>query len=232
MRDDRSTAFAGAVREGLRASANPQRAAGTQAYMKSEMPFLGVGLPEVRRVTTEALARHPPRDWRAAVLELWRSAEYREERYAAIALLRLHAADADLELVEEVAVSGAWWDYVDSVARVAGELLRRDREATSAAMRAWARDEDRWKRRVSIICQLGHKRDTDLQLLYDCIEPNLADPDFFLRKAIGWALREYSKTDPDEVARYVRANAERLSPLSRREALKRVSAERGLPASG
>jgi 3-methyladenine DNA glycosylase AlkD len=219
------------LRAALRAVADPARAPGTQAYMKSEIPFLGVALPDVRRVTSEVLARAPPADWRETVLELWRGAEYREERYAALALLRLHASDADLGVVEEIAVTGAWWDYVDSVARVAGELLRRDRGTVSAAMRVWARDENPWKRRISIICQLGHKGETDLQLLYDCIEPNLDDRDFFLRKAIGRALREYSKTDADEVLRYVRANEARLSPLSRREALKRLNAKRGLPAS-
>jgi 3-methyladenine DNA glycosylase AlkD len=79
-----------------------------------------------------------------------------------------------------------------------------------------------WKRRAAIICQLRRKRDTDLALLYDCIEPNLADGEFFIRKAIGWALRQYAWTDPREVKRYVRAHRGRLSPLSVREALKNV----------
>ncbi len=76
-----------------------------------------------------------------------------------------------------------------------------------------------WKRRAAILCQLRFKRDTDLKLLYDCIEPNLADKQFFIRKAIGWALRQYAWTDPREVKRYVKANRERLSGLSVREAL-------------
>jgi 3-methyladenine DNA glycosylase AlkD len=90
-------------------------------------------------------------------------------------------------------------------------------------MRAWSRDENMWKRRVSIICQLGFKGDTDLDLLYDCIEPNLSDREFFIRKAIGWALRDYAWHDPHEVARYVDEHDDHLSPLSRREATKHIA---------
>jgi len=90
-------------------------------------------------------------------------------------------------------------------------------------MRAWSRDPNLWKRRVSIICQISFKRDTDLELLYASIKPNLADRDFFIRKAIGWALRAYAWTDPKEVARYVREHEAELSGLSRREALKNIS---------
>ena len=223
--------FAEAVRAGLRAAADPARAPAMQAYMKSEQPFLGVPSQGLRRVCRDALAAAPPADWRAAVLDLWRGAGYREERYAALWLLRRHAAEADLALVEEIAVTGAWWDHVDSVAHVAGELLRRDRTTVSRAMRAWAHDPDRWKRRVAIICQLGRRDETDRALLADCIEPSLGERDFFLRKAVGWALREYSKTDPDWVRRYVLEHEARLSPLSRREALRRLGAERGSPAS-
>jgi 3-methyladenine DNA glycosylase AlkD len=80
-----------------------------------------------------------------------------------------------------------------------------------------------WKRRAAVLCQLRRKHDTDLQLLYDCIAPNMADREFFIRKAIGWALRSYAWTNPVEVKRYVRANRARLSPLSVREAMKNIS---------
>ena len=223
------TGFADSVRAGLRDASDPARAPAMQAYMKSEMPFLGVPSPEVKRICRVAPR---PDDWRAAFLDLWRGATHREERYAALWLLRRHAREADLALVEEVALSGAWWDYVDSAARVAGELLLRDRAETSTAMRAWACDPDRWKRRIAIICQLGLRERTDVELLTDAIEPNLGDRDFFVRKAIGWALREHTKTDAAWVLTYLRANEDRLSPLSCREARKWLIAERGLPASG
>jgi len=89
----------------------------------------------------------------------------------------------------------------------------------------WSTDDDMWKRRCAILCQNRAKRATDLAPLYDCIEPSLESKEFFLRKAIGWALRAYAWTDPDEVRRYVTENAERLSGLSRREALKNIRLE-------
>ena len=93
-------------------------------------------------------------------------------------------------------------------------------------MRAWSTDADLWRRRTSIICQVSFRGDADLDLLYAYIEPNMADRDFFIRKAIGWALRTYAWADPDEVVRYVDANRDRLSPLSVREALKNVKRDR------
>ena len=90
-------------------------------------------------------------------------------------------------------------------------------------IKRWSTDADMWRRRSSIICQVGFRGDADLDLLYSCIEPNLADKDFFIRKAIGWALRTYAWADAAEVVRYVAANKDRLSPLSQREALKNVN---------
>ena len=94
------------------------------------------------------------------------------------------------------------------------------RGAMTRRMRAWSRSKDIWKRRSSIVCQLKRKADTDLELLYDCIEPSIGEKEFFLRKAIGWALREHAKTDPREVIRYVRRHKDRLSPLTKREAVR------------
>ena len=87
---------------------------------------------------------------------------------------------------------------------------------------SWSRASNLWKRRSAILCQIGLKRDIDLDLLYDCIDPNLGDPEFFIRKAIGWALRDYAWIDPREVKRYVKKHQSELSPLSRREALKNI----------
>jgi 3-methyladenine DNA glycosylase AlkD len=127
-----------------------------------------------------------------------------------------------MPMLEEMIVSGAWWDYVDALAQVVGELLRAHPKKIRPVMRAWSTDANLWKRRVSIICQLSFKRDTDLELLYANIAPNLSDRDFFIRKAIGWALRQYAWTNPLEVTRYVRDHEAQLSGLSRREALKNI----------
>jgi 3-methyladenine DNA glycosylase AlkD len=211
--------------------ANPQRAAAMQAYMKSSMPYYGLSLPQVREVCkTVFLERElvTCAGWKKYVLELWRGARKREERYAALYLLR-SAAYRDcvvpglMPVIEEMVETGAWWDMVDELVHTIGELLRKHPREIKPVMRAWSTDSNMWKRRVSIICQLSFKRETDLELLYANIQPNLGDREFFIRKAIGWALRQYAHTDPDEVARYVREHEAELSGLSRREALKNFS---------
>jgi 3-methyladenine DNA glycosylase AlkD len=199
--------------------------------MKSAMPYYGVSLPEVRTVATRVYDDWPLPTfaaWRSAVLLLWRKARFREERYLAIALSghRAYRAYQTLEalpIYEELIVDGAWWDYVDDVAehRV-GPLLRAYPRPMKRTLRAWARDPDIWKRRSAIIAQINFKAETDLELLYDCIEPSLGRSEFWLRKAIGWALRVYARQDAHEVKRYVAAHADVLSPLTKREALKHV----------
>jgi 3-methyladenine DNA glycosylase AlkD len=220
------------VRAALEKSADPMKAPKMQAYMKSAMPYRGVSGPEQKVIWRRVFAAHvlaSRAEWQEVALTLWRGATFREERYAAIALtdLRRYAAHrtmASLPIFEEMIVSGAWWDFVDAIAtHQLGDVLRADRSRMSKLMRRWSRDGDMWKRRAAILCQIRCKRDTDLPLLYDCIEPNLADKQFFVRKAIGWALRQYAWVDPREVKRYVKENRERLSGLSVREALKNVS---------
>ena len=224
-------ALINAIRTGLAEAADPERAPARQAYMKSAMPYRGVTSPVSRPIFKGAIEAHPLPDraaWAGTVRRLFNEAAYREERYGAIALLdhRLHRAHrtlAALPLYEELIVGGAWWDIVDEVATgPLRELLAAHPAGMGPAMREWSVSPDLWKRRSSIICQVGRHRSIDLELLYACIEPNLADRDFFIRKAIGWALRDYAWVDPKEVVRYVELNAARLSGLSRREALKNV----------
>jgi 3-methyladenine DNA glycosylase AlkD len=218
------------IRSELAAAADPTRAAGMQAYMKSTMPYRGVRMPEVRSICKRVFAEHPLSscdEWQADVLELWRGAKFREERYAAMELAgqRRYAeyrTPSVMPMFEEMIVTGAWWDYVDEAAHLVGQMLRAHPRQIKPVMRAWSGADNLWKRRVSIICQISFKKDTDLDLLYGNITPNLADRDFFIRKAIGWALRAYAWTDPEEVARYVRAHEAELSGLSRREALKNI----------
>jgi len=219
------------VRVALERSADPVKATQMQAYMKSEMPYRGVSSPEQKAIWKAVFTAHPlgsSDEWQLVALTLWRDATFREERYGAVALTGLrqyvsYRTMAALPLFEEMIVSGAWWDFVDAIAgRQLGDILRAEPSRMSKLMRRWARDKNMWKRRAAVLCQLGFRRETDVKLLYDCIEPNLADKQFFMRKSIGWALRQYAWTDPREVKRYVRANKSRLSGLSVREALKNV----------
>jgi DNA alkylation repair enzyme len=103
-----------------------------------------------------------------------------------------------------------------------GELLRLYPAETHVTLRKWAKLDDMWKRRSAILAQLGFNADTDLALLYACIQPSIREKKFFLRKAIGWALRQFAKTDAKEVRRYVAEHEAQLSPLSKREALKNL----------
>jgi 3-methyladenine DNA glycosylase AlkD len=223
--DDAGVRVIDAIRHGLAERADPAKAPAMQAYMKSDMPFYGVQKPARAVLEREVFAAYPLESfeaWRDTVLALWRDASHREERYTAIALVEakrygeFRTMDA-LPLYEELIVSGAWWDHVDAVAAgPLGALL----PEVAPALRAWAIDADMWKRRSAIIAQVRRKRVTDFALLTDCIEPNRGDRDFFIRKAIGWALRSYAWLDPKAVVAYCEGHE--LSPLSRREALKNV----------
>jgi 3-methyladenine DNA glycosylase AlkD len=218
------------VRDELRRLSDPERATGMQAYLKSDMPALGVRVPEVRRAVREAAKDFPPpsvEDLCMDVLTLWREAGYREERYAAIELTGLRLAKTDLAMLpvyEEIIRTGAWWDLVDGVSHRICGLLQANRDALTATLLAWSTDPDLWIRRAAITSQLGAKSTTDTVLLGAVIVPNLADTEFFIRKAIGWALRDYSATDPEWVRNFVREYSGAMSGLSRREALRNLPA--------
>jgi len=219
------------LRSELQRVADPARAPGMQRYMKSPMPYYGVPAPQLRKICRECyadLSFDSAEAWRQCVLHIFRNARFREEWYAAVELCVWKKAKGfqtleALPMYEALIVGAAWWDIVDTLAaHGVGQLLRNYPRQVAAQMRVWSRSDDMWKRRTAILCQLTFKRDTDLALLYSCIRPSLSSREFFLRKAIGWALRQYAWTDPVEVQRYVRENDGRLSPLSKREALKNI----------
>lgn len=214
----------------LRQDADPARSRQQQAYMKSSMPYLGVTVPKCRRIARSVFKSNPLPDalaWERAILELWRGATYREERYSAIDLLHYRAYSTWLDparfpLIEELVVTGSWWDYVDGIASNAvGTMLVTYPDEVKAVVLEWAVDDNIWKRRTSILCQLRAKGATDAGLLKDAMRPSIGSSELFLRKAIGWALREYSKTNPNWVRSYVNSHPG-LSNLSRREALKHL----------
>jgi 3-methyladenine DNA glycosylase AlkD len=217
-----------AIRDGLRELAEPQRAPQMQAYMKSSMPYLGVRVPQVRALVRALVRTRPPGDTTALVATvraLWDSAEYREERYAATGLagapaVRRLRRPQLIDLYRDLIVNGAWWDHVDEVSHRVGELLLDFPGEIRPVVAGWQRSPDLWLRRASIICQLGFRSRTDVLLLTDAIEANATDREFFIRKAIGWALREYARTNPDWVREFV--STHELSPLSVREATKHL----------
>jgi 3-methyladenine DNA glycosylase AlkD len=224
MRIPDATTIVETARAGLAARADPRAAPGMQAYMKSAMPFLGVAAPargellrELRPLLTDRATV------RAAAELLWDGARAREERYVATALARRLAPEPDrLPVHRHWIVTGAWWDHVDEIAaRLVGPALRADPASVTPVLRTWIRAPDRWLRRTAVICQLGARERTDVALLTEAIEANLDDGDFFLRKGIGWALRQYARTEAEWVRAFVAAHPA-LSPLSRKEALKHL----------
>ncbi len=240
MSTETSTAagFVRAVRAALAEAGDPERALRQQAYMKSALPYRGLSTPEVRALVGRLALEHRFTErvaWEGAVRELWDGATHREEWYAALALLRLRPyrewVDPDLlPLLLHLVRTGVWWDVVDEIAaHLVGQVLARHRDAITADVRDWAVDNSLWVRRTAILAQLRHRAETDAVLLADVIGANREGTahgsEFFIRKAIGWALREYARTDPDWVRGYVAVQAERLSPLSRREALKHVGSD-------
>jgi len=206
-----------------------------QAYMRSTMPYLGVAAPPLRAATRElfrSVAFDGEPAWERTVRYLWDHAEFREERYAVIALTgaaasRPYQTPGALGLYGDLISSGAWWDYVDELAvRRVGPILRAVPSRVGPVLRQWSRSDDLWRRRSAIIAQVGSKGATDLELLAACIAPTLDSPEFFLRKAIGWALRQEARFEPDWVRAFVEQYRERLSGLSRREALKHLGGDR------
>lgn len=210
------------IRDALAAVADPDRAGPMQAYMKSEMPLLGVLKPARTEALRPILADLPAdrEVWLATAASLWEQAQFREERYAALAVLRDRRcrglwASTDLPVLHHLITTGAWWDLVDETAVfLLGPLRRRWRWN----VRPWAIADDMWLRRAAIICQVGAKQETDAVLLAEVLTPNVGDRRFFVAKAIGWALRDYARTDPQWVRGFLAEHGERMAPLSVREA--------------
>jgi 3-methyladenine DNA glycosylase AlkD len=223
------------LRRRIAEAADPGRAPKMQAYMKSELPFRGVSSVPLRAITRDVVGTLPLPDraaWQSAVLSLWDEAAYREERYAALAVAghrryREHRDPAALELYRHLVVTGAWWDLVDTIAaHHVREILERFPAEVTPVLEHWAVDDDLWLRRTAMLSQLGRKDATDVDLLRRALESNLEDSphgrEFFIRKALGWALRDYARTDPAWVRAFVTEHGAKLSGLSRREALKHL----------
>ncbi|MFH8613071.1 DNA alkylation repair protein [Streptomyces sp. NPDC018029] len=210
-----------------RAAADPERAAQMRAYMKDIAPFLGLASP-VRRDLSRAVLAGTPRpdetDCTAIALRCWELPE-REYAYFAVDYLRRHVRRCSsdfLPVARHLVTTRSWWDTVDLLAaHVVGGLVAADPELRTA-MDEWIEDENLWVARTALLHQLRYKSATDPERLFAYCVRQSGHPDFFLRKAIGWCLREYAKTDPEAVRAFVERERWRLAPLSVREALKNL----------
>jgi len=216
------------VRRSLAKQADPEKAAGMQAYMKTDMPFYGVQKPARVKILRDLATRFAPAnrdDYEGLVLALW-ELPHREEKYLAQgAAIRFgeFVVPASMPIYKRFITEGRWWDFVDEAAtHMVRELVREHPNPTWGEVDGWIDDSDMWLRRAAIICQIGLKGTTDAGRLFRFCERRLDEKEFFIRKAIGWALREYAKTDPQAVADFVSAHRGRLSGLSYREATKHI----------
>lgn len=216
----------------LSASADAKKAPVMAAYMKTDQPFYGVPTPERTIIMREVRDRFVPADqrgYRDAILALWRL-PHREERYAAIAYARQHPGfitPASLPIYERMIREGAWWDFVDEIAaHLVGTLLLENRKAIRPVIERWIDDDHMWIRRAALIAHVKHKQATDAAQLFDHCLRRAHEKDFFIRKAIGWALRDYSKTNPAAVKSFLAKNKSALSALSYNEGSKHLGRSR------
>lgn len=206
---------------------DPQRAAPMAAYMRDQFGFLGIPSPAQKVIAREVLAgldRPGEADLAAVAAECWQRDE-REYQYFACGLLRRHCRGCSedfLPVAEHLIVTRSWWDTVDTLAaHVVGPLVARYPRLVEVTDR-WLTDDNIWLVRAAILHQLTFKESTDAARLFRYCTVQAGHHDFFVRKAIGWALREYARTDPAAVRGFVTSHQSRLAAVTVREALKNL----------
>lgn len=215
-----------ALIEKFQAHTNEELARPMAAYMKNQFAFLGIQSPARKQLLKEYLAEHQLPAASELQEEVWALYQLpeREFQYAAIALLEKMAAHLSIEhlpFLQKLIEAKSWWDSVDAIApSIAGSIVKGERQEGNTFMLEWAAAGNMWTNRAAILHQLKFKNETDTALLACIISYHAESPQFFHQKAIGWALREYAKTDPEWVRSYVAATP--MKALSKREALKNI----------
>ena len=208
--------------ENLKAVANPDDAVAMKAYMKNKFEFLGVKTPARRKLAKAFFKQQTDFviDWNF-INEAWNN-PYRELQYTSLDYLEIRKkllTPSDLPRLKKLAQTKSWWDTIDFLDRLVGSIIARFPE-TKATILSWSCDEDIWLRRLAIDHQLSRKEKTDTELLEKILANNLGQPEFFINKAIGWALRDYSKTNPDWVRDFIERHRAAMAALSIREGSK------------
>ncbi|NNE75226.1 MAG: DNA alkylation repair protein, partial [Acidimicrobiales bacterium] len=209
-----------ALRAALEAVADPNKVEGMEAYQKNQFRFLGVTSPNRKRAQKQFVQAGKgcsARELLDAADRCWAQPE-REFQYVGADLLRRWAnvlTAADIDRVERLIVTKSWWDTVDALAaHVVGPIVLTDRPLLAAVLDRWLAGDDMWLARTSILHQLTYKDATDPERLFGACDARGSSSEFFIRKALGWALRQYARTDPEAVRAYVDAYRERLSGLT------------------
>src|SRR5579859_5127448 len=210
-----------------RAAADPVRAPAMRAYMRDQFPYLGIPSPRRRTVSRQVLAGVPApteADLDAVSRACWALPE-REYQYFACDWLARHArrlGPAFLDTAGYLVTTKSWWDTVDMLAdNVVGAIVLAH-PSTVSTMDSWLDSGNLWLARGAVLHQLRYRERTDVERLFRYCLARAGHRDFFMRKAIGWALRQYARTDPEAVRDFVQSHSDHLSPLSVREALKNL----------
>jgi 3-methyladenine DNA glycosylase AlkD len=206
---------------------NAENAQYQKAYLRNQFEFLGIKTPLLRQILQSFGQEYdfPNRVNLAETLKKIYDLPYREYQHVAIEILtkfRKKLLETDLDLLEYFIVRHAWWDTVDALAHLVGDYFRVFPQYKLDRTQKWLNLGNMWLQRVAIIFQIAYKQQTDADLLFANILQMCDSQEFFIQKAIGWALREYGKTAPDKVKEFVTENASQLAPLSKREALRRI----------
>ena len=207
---------------------NKQDAQEMARYMKTTMPFYGVKAAERKRIAKQAIKQYPlqtQKEYVTTSKALWKL-PHREEKYIAINIARAYPTYIDMKtlpLFESMIRQGAWWDFVDDIAQhLIGTVLTKQPDMMWPIIEQWNDDPNLWIRRSSILCQNKFKKRTDEMRLFSLCLQRAHEKEFFIRKAIGWALREYAKTKPQKVRTFITKHKDQLSKLSYKEAAKHL----------
>ena len=217
------------IQEVFELHANTENATAMQAYMKDRFSFYGIKAPDRKRLLKEVHAEHKEEvdgNIRTLTDHLYQL-EARELHYCAMELyqkcLKKKYLETDVSQIEKLITTHSWWDTVDFIAKhILGYYLLLFPNEINSVITSYSKAENMWLNRSAILFQLAYKNKTDASLLFDLCIQHKDSNEFFIQKAIGWALREYSKVNPEEVVSFV--SKTKLKPLSEREALKRIHA--------
>jgi len=214
------------IRLSLTQEANPEKAEGMASYMRDQFPFYGLQAAERRKTLRKYMRRENKPGYQKlepVIKKLWQLPG-REFQYFAQELILKYQKDYTediINLFEYMILNKSWWDTVDHIAKkLVGEYFKLFPPKKDEKISEWVKSENIWLQRTALLFQLGYKEETDAQLLFDVIEELKEIDEFFIQKAIGWALREYSKIEPIAIVKF--ANTHQLSTLAEREALKVV----------
>ncbi|WP_404459261.1 DNA alkylation repair protein [Sutcliffiella horikoshii] len=210
----------------FRSNGNEPNRKPMEDYMRNHFSFLGIKSPERKELLKRFFVEHgkPKQEWIKPLVTFLYAQPEREFHYAALAMIDVHIKKLDAEwlsFLEKIIITNSWWDTVDHIApHHVGAILLREKASIIDYPDRWIDSDNFWLQRSAILFQLKYKEKTDEKKLFTYIEAASGSKEFFVQKAIGWALREYSKTAPDEVLTFIKSTD--LAPLSRREGLKHL----------